>query len=293
MADMLGYAPEELINHTPAKVFGTRAQYEAFIGEAVQVLTTGCLFEKSEVPLRRRDGSTIWCRIRAKAVDMSAREAGTVWIVEDVSEARRALIEVQSIMTNATVGILFTHERVITRYNACFGTMFGYAPGEALGRSTRVLYADDAAFTDTGRAAYGVLGLGGSFKTETQMVHRNGTPMWVNLIGYAVNPDELGTGTMIWMIEDRTGQKRAEESLRNALLENQAILDNAVLGIAVVENGRTLHCNRKMEELFGHRSGSIEGLAVRDLYPDDAGWRAAHAQTARDFAAGRVHMAEY
>jgi diguanylate cyclase (GGDEF)-like protein/PAS domain S-box-containing protein len=293
MAEMLGYAPEELVNHSPALVFATRAQYEAFIGEAVTVLTSGSLFEKNEVPLRHRDGSTIWCRIRAKAVDMSAREAGTVWIVEDVSEARQALTEIQAIMTNATIGIFFTRERTITRYNGCFGAMFGYGPGEALGMSTRMLYADDAAFVATGHRAYGVLGLGGSFKTETAMVHRDGTPMWVNLIGYAVNPRELGTGTMIWMIEDRTGQKAAEESLRNALLENQAILDNAVLGIAVVENGRTLHCNRKMEELFGHRGGSIEGLPVRELYPDAAGWMTAREQTRRDFEAGRVHMAEY
>ena len=257
------------------------------------VLTGGRLFEKSEVPLRHRDGSTIWCRIRAKAVDMSAREAGTVWIVEDVTEARQALTEIQSIMTNATIGIFFTRERTITRYNGCFGAMFGYGPGEALGLSTRVLYADDAAFVETGHRAYGVLGLGGSFKAEMAMVRRDGTPMWVNLIGYAVNPRELGTGTMIWMIEDRTGQKEAEESLRNALLENQAILDNAVLGIAVVENGRTLHCNRKMEELFGHRGGSIEGLPVRELYPDDTGWQAAREQTRRDFEAGRVHMAEH
>jgi diguanylate cyclase (GGDEF)-like protein/PAS domain S-box-containing protein len=257
------------------------------------VVAGGGLYELNEVPRRRRDGSTVWCRIRAKAVDPSAREAGTVWIVEDVTEARQALTEIQAIMTNATIGIFFARERIITRYNGCFGTMFGYAPGEALGLSTRVLYPDDDAFAEIGRTAYGVLGQGGSFKTETTMVRRDGTPMWVNMIGYAVNPQELGAGTMIWMIEDRTGQKAAEESLRNALLENQAILDNAVLGIAVVENGRTLHCNRKMEELFGHEGGSIEGLPVRNLYPDDAGWLAAREQTRRDFAAGRIHMAEY
>jgi diguanylate cyclase (GGDEF)-like protein/PAS domain S-box-containing protein len=293
MAEMLGYAPEELINHSPAQIFASRTRYEAFIGEALAVLAGGGLFEKSEVPLRRRDGSTIWCRIRARSVDTGAREAGTVWIVDDVTEARRALTEVQAIMTNATIGIFFTRARNITRYNACFGTMFGYAPGEAVGLSARVLYPDDAAFAEMGHTAYGVLGLGGSFKTETTMLRRDGTPMWVNMIGYAVNPQELGTGTMIWMIEDRTGQKAAEESLRNALLENQAILDNAVLGIAVVENGCTLHCNRKMEELFGHQDGSIEGLAVRNLYPDKAGWLAAREQTQRDFAAGRVHMAEH
>jgi diguanylate cyclase (GGDEF)-like protein/PAS domain S-box-containing protein len=293
MAEMLGYTPAEVINHSPALIFASRTRYESFMGEAVAVLAGGGLFEKNEVPLRRRDGSTIWCRIRAKAVDPSAREAGTVWIVEDVTEARQALTEIQAIMTNATIGIFFARERIITRYNGCFGTMFGYAPGEALGLSTRVLYPDDDAFAEIGRTAYGVLGQGGSFKTETTMVRRDGTPMWVNMIGYAVNPQELGAGTMIWMIEDRTGQKAAEESLRNALLENQAILDNAVLGIAVVENGRTLHCNRKMEELFGHEGGSIEGLPVRNLYPDDAGWLAAREQTRRDFAAGRIHMAEY
>jgi len=293
MAEMLGYTPAEVINHSPAQIFSSRTRYESFMGEAVTVLASGGLFEKSEVPLRRRDGSTIWCRIRAKAVDPSAREAGTVWIVEDVTEARQALTEIQAIMTNATIGIFFTRERTITRYNGCFGAMFGYAPGEALGLSARVLYPDDTAFAEMGHTAYGVLGLGGSFKTETTMLRRDGTPMWVNMIGYAVNPQELGTGTMIWMIEDRTGQKAAEESLRNALLENQAILDNAVLGIAVVENGRTLHCNRKMEELFGHHGGSIEGLPVRNLYPDQAGWLAARDQTRRDFAAGRIHMAEY
>jgi Cu2+-exporting ATPase len=36
--------------------------------------------------------------------------------------------------------------------------MFGYGPGEALGMSTRMLYADDAAFVATGHRAYGVLG---------------------------------------------------------------------------------------------------------------------------------------
>jgi hypothetical protein len=31
----------------------------------------------------------IWCRIRAKAVDMSSREAGTIWILEDVTRRAR------------------------------------------------------------------------------------------------------------------------------------------------------------------------------------------------------------
>ncbi len=293
MAEMLGLAPGEMNGRSPGEVFASRADYEAFKAAALPVLAEGRLYEKAEVQLRRRDGSAIWCRIRAKAVDVDARAAGTVWILEDVTEARQATIEIQAIMTNASIAIFFTRERTIGRHNGCFSEMFGYGAGVAEGLSTRVLYPDEQAFETIGAQAYGVLGQGRSFKTETTMVRSDGTPMWISLIGYAVNPCDRGRGTTVWMVEDRTAHKRAEESLRNALLENRAILDNAVLGIAVVENGRTLHCNRKMEELFGHPGGSIEGIAVRDLYPDAAGWEAARAQTRCDFEAGRVHMAEH
>jgi diguanylate cyclase (GGDEF)-like protein/PAS domain S-box-containing protein len=291
MAHMLGYQPEELVNSNPAKFFVSQAQYDAFTGQAIQVLMSGGLFEQSEIQLRHRDGSLIWCRIRAKAVDMASREAGTIWILEDVTEARQALTEVQAIMTNASVGIFFTRARVITRCNKSFEQMFGYADGEALGCLTRVLYPDDQGFHALGFRAYGVLGQGKPFHAESTMVRKDGTPMWVRLIGYAVNSAEPWQGT-IWMVEDRTSQKRDEVSLRNALLENQAILDNAVLGIAVVEGGRTLRCNSKMEEMFGYACGSIDGITVRELYADTASWAAAREQTRADFAAGRVHMAE-
>jgi diguanylate cyclase (GGDEF)-like protein/PAS domain S-box-containing protein len=293
MAAMLGYTPEEVVNRHPGEVFFSPAQYQAFAEEAVQVLVTGRLYEKAEVQLRRRDGTPIWCRIRAKAVDMSSREAGTVWILEDVTEARQARTEVEAIMTNASIGIYFSRGRRIVRYNRCFGEMFGYGETDALGLSTRVLYTDERSFIELGELAYSVLARGKSFRTETTAVRRDGSRMWINLIGYAVNPGELGTGTMIWMIEDRTRHKRDEESLRNAVMENQAILDNAVLGIAVVENGRTLRCNRKMAELFGYDADSIEGLRVRSLYPSEVGWLSARAQAHCDFAEGRVHMSEH
>jgi len=292
MAQMLGYESGQLVDRSPAEFFVSHEQYDDFTSEAIPVLTSGGLFEKDAIQLRHRDGSLIWCRIRAKAVDMTSREAGTIWILEDVTEARRALTEVQAIMTNASIGIFFTRERIITRCNSCFDRMFGYEEGEAVGQSTRILFESEQAYIELGAMAYGVVGQGKPFHGEDIMLRKDGTPMWVRVIGYAVNREALSQG-MIWMIEDRTRQKCDEESLRNALLENQAILDNAVLGIAVVERGRTLRCNRKMEELFGYPAGAIEGATVRELYPDTATWEEARRQTQGDFAAGRVHMAEY
>ncbi|WP_226929560.1 sensor domain-containing protein [Janthinobacterium aquaticum] len=205
---------------------------------------------------------------------------------------RKSLLEQQAILDNASISILFTRERIITRYNQGFADMFGYAGDEALGLPGRALYASQHAYEMLGAAAFPFLSVGKPFQTEVEMQRRDGSTLWAQLIAYVINPQDPASGT-IWIVEDRSEAKRAEESLRNALLENQAILDSAVLGISVVEGGYNLRANSKMEELFDYGPGEVNGLSVRALYPDVAAWRAARNETARDFEAGRVHMSEY
>ncbi len=292
MAEMLGCAIEDLTDLDVLHVFPSAEAYQHFTEEAFPVLAEGRLYENNECQFRRFDGSLFWARLRAKAVEAGSREAGTIWIVEDVTEARRARIEVQALLDNATIGIVFTRDARIRRCNRGFERMFGYPADGAHGLSMRALYPGDEAYDEVGALALPCIGRGETFHAETAMVRADGTPIWVQLIGYRVNADDPSQGN-IWIIEDRTRQKRDEESLRNAVLENRAILDSAVLGIAVVENGRTLHCNRKMEELFGCAPGGINGHTVRSLYPDTESFLRAREETFLDFAAGRVHMAEY
>jgi diguanylate cyclase (GGDEF)-like protein/PAS domain S-box-containing protein len=292
MAEMFGYTREEMTGLRAAEVFPSPEAYQQFGKEAGPLLGNGLPFEKNEFQFRRRDGSLFWCRVRAKAVDTDRSEEGTIWILEDVTEARQTLIEVQAIMTNASISILFTKNRLITRYNRGFAEMFRYDGDEGLGLPGRALYPDDATYEAVGAAAFPQLSVGKPFQTELYMARKDGSRMWAQLIGYVVNPDDPTQGT-IWIIEDRTENKKAEQSLRNALLENQAILDSAVLGIAVVENGFNLRCNTKMEELFGYQPGEINGLSVQSLYPDKSGWDRARVETSRDFHAGRINMSEH
>ena len=292
MAEMFGYTQQEMTGRRAIEVFPSAELYVKFGKEAGPLLSQGLSFEAPEVQFRRRDGSLFWCRVRAKAVDIDRNEEGTIWILEDVSDARLAMIEGQAIMANASFTILFTRNRVVTRYNRSFGEMFGYDGDEALGIPGRALYPSDEVYDELGKAAFPLLSVGRPFQTEVEMVRKDGTAMWVQVIAFVVNPEDPSRGT-IWIIEDRTEQKRAEESLRNALLENQAILDSAVLGIAVVEDGYNLRCNSKMEELFGYGPGGINGLSVQSLYPDKAGWDAARTETSRNFHSGRISMGEY
>ncbi|MDB5959096.1 MAG: hypothetical protein JWP59_390 [Massilia sp.] len=290
-AEMFGYTQDEMRGHPASLVFVSGEAYRAFGTFAGPLLGTGQPYECAEHQFVRRDGSRIWCRVRAKALDLEHSQEGTIWILEDITESRQTLVEVQAIMTNASISILFTKNRLITRYNRGFADTFGYADDEALGLPGRALYPSDAVYEAVGAAAWPLLSNGRPFQTEVTMQRKDGSVLWAQLIAYVVNPDDPAAGT-IWIIEDRTEHKRAEEALRNTLLENQAILDSAVLGISVVEQGFNLRSNAKMEELFGYGPGEMDHLSVRELYPDLAAWNRARIDTGRDFAEGRVSSYE-
>jgi diguanylate cyclase (GGDEF)-like protein/PAS domain S-box-containing protein len=291
-AEMFGYTQDEMKGLPAVHVFPSPESYRGFGAEAGPQLGNGLPFMKPEFQFRRRDGTLFWCRVRAQVLDTERSEEATIWILEDVTEARQTLIEVQAIMTNASISILFTKNRLITRYNRGFAEMFGYDDSDGLGLPGRALFPSDEAYQRIGEAAFPLLSVGKPFQTDVEMARKDGSVMWSQLIAYVVHPDDPAQGT-IWIIEDRTEHKRAEESLRNTLLENQAILDSAVLGISAVENGFILRCNSKMEELFGYAPGAMSAVSIQSLYPDKASWDLARCETARDFRAGRVSMNEH
>ncbi|AXA91797.1 EAL domain-containing protein [Massilia sp. YMA4] len=292
MAEMFGYAPDEMIGMHSGAVFPSPEVYTAFGLEAGPVLAAGQPFEKKDFRFQKKDGSLFWCRVRAKAVDQEHNDGGTIWILEDVTQSREMQMDVEAMMTNASISILFTRNRVITRCNRGFRDMFRYHDKECLGMPAAALYPSAEAYAALGALATPLLSQGKPFQTDVEMRRSDDTTFWAQLIGYVVNPMDPTQGT-IWIVEDRTEHKAAEASLRNALLENQAILDSAVLGISMVEQGRNLRCNRKMEELFGYDAGELTGLPIRGLYPDEAAWHAARRETAADFQAGRVSSSEH
>jgi diguanylate cyclase (GGDEF)-like protein/PAS domain S-box-containing protein len=292
MAEMFGYTRKEVYGRPSVEVFPSPDAYEAFGREAGPLLGIGLPFEKKEFQFKRKDGSLFWCRVRAQAVSHETANGGTIWILEDITQTRQTQMEVEAIMTNASISILFTKNRVITRYNCGFRDMFRYDGDEGLGLPGMSLYPTREAYERLGAAASPFLLVGKSFHTEVEMRRKDNTTFWAQMIAYVVNPDDASQGT-IWIIEDRTEQKLAEESLRNALMENQAILDSAVLGISVCEAGHNLRCNAKMEELFGYAPGEMDQLSVQAFYPDLAAWDAARKETARDFLSGRVNTSEH
>lgn len=89
MADMLGYgSPEDLIGEPAIVIHTDDESIERLRRKAGPRFSAGESFH-TEWPLRRADDERIWCKVYGKAVDPAHPEDGIVWILEDVTEARR------------------------------------------------------------------------------------------------------------------------------------------------------------------------------------------------------------
>ena len=70
----------------------------------------------------------------------------------------------------------------------------------------------------------------------------------------------------------------ANNSLREAQEDEQLVFDSALVGIAVFKDHRITRCNRKLEEIFGVRRGTLVGASTRLLYRHESEWREATAR---------------
>lgn len=152
----------------------------------------------------------------------------------DVEREKRnlaqALGELQRILEHASLGICLVVRQagqrpVFQRVNQAFEHIFGCASGGLDGADTSILFpdADDidwlsAAYSDT-------IQQGRSFHEE--IVHRraDGQTVVVEVVGTAVDPDDLAKGT-IWLVNDITQRRAAERALGAAKEEAETGLVN-------------------------------------------------------------------
>ncbi len=86
---IFGWEPGELPGQPGSVVWPSQADYEEIGRIAGPLLAAGKPVETERL-MRRKDGSTFWCRLLAKVVDpRDPSQGGTIWIAEDVTERRR------------------------------------------------------------------------------------------------------------------------------------------------------------------------------------------------------------
>jgi diguanylate cyclase (GGDEF)-like protein/PAS domain S-box-containing protein len=270
-AEMFGYALDEFIDQSALILYADQAAYSALGREAGPVLAAGRAF-RAETRLRRKDGSLFWCRVSAKAVDPEHPRDGTLWIIEDIA-ADRLMIEaletstreMSAILDTASIGIAVVRNRVFVRCNPRFEELFELAPGTLVGQSARRLFASDEEFERIGAQVYADFAAGVVHRREQMHRRRDGRATWLRVTGSVFDAANPHAGS-VWLTEDFTATREAEERARQAFDEQQLIFDNAAVGILFARDRVVQRCNRKLAEIFGYRPEELTGRSTRVFY---------------------------
>ncbi len=270
-AEIFGWAPNELIGQPGECVYPSRESYSALGAIAVPVLSAGKQLDL-EWEMKRKDGSNFLARVIAKTINPENPRQGTVWIVDDVTEEKRAsdemnrlLREQDAILETVSAGILFVKDRRIMRCTRRFEEMYGYGPGELNGEPTVILYANEKDFQSVGQAYEQKLAKGQQYRMRSQMLRKDGSTFWARITGRAADATDPAQGS-VWLSEDVTDQQRADEEMQRLVLEQQALLNNVVVGITIVRDRKVIRCNRRFEELFGMAPGEGIHSSTRSMY---------------------------
>lgn len=277
-AHMLGYQISQLVSAQAVNLFASPQSEADFFVQLNRLRSQAGAWEL-EWPLRQANGQVLWLKFFGHGLNSQQHQTGVVWLVFNINHRKQAeenyqqvLQEQQAIFDNALVGIELVIDRTVIRCNQGWETMLGYQSGELLGKPTRIYYPSDQSWEEHGRIAYPLFSEKRNVITDWQFMRKDGSLIWCSSHSRAIDPEDLSKGT-IWVYQDISSHRATEAALQQALLEQQAIFDNAIAGIVIIENQQILRCNHGMEDMLGYMHGQLAGASTRIYFPSEGSWR--------------------
>jgi diguanylate cyclase (GGDEF)-like protein/PAS domain S-box-containing protein len=263
-AQMLGCNdPEELVGCQLSE-FSHPDDLHTLEQEQRQLLSQG--FASSERRLITRDGREVWVQRHAAIIHGSDGEPDhAVSQVLDITERRRFEAELRlggAITANLAEGVVMvrTADGRIVYANRRLEEMFGYDPGELLGRHVGLIKPEHTAAVI--RAA---VERDHGWSGEIETIHKKGERFWCHVNVSEFDHPDFGP---VWISAhtDATERKRiqAEAGRLADIVESSA---DAI--ISTDSKGELLSWNAGAEKLFGYRSEEVLGKPGMMLVPAD------------------------
>ncbi len=141
MEELFGYGIGEMIGQPTRNWYQSTEEYEGIGAEAYDILRAGN-YHRREQYFVRKDGSSFWGQIAGRALDPEAPQEGSVWLIEDRSEAKQAAHQqelAQRVFESSSEAILITDadNRIVSVNRAC-EEITGYCAAELIGQNPRL-----------------------------------------------------------------------------------------------------------------------------------------------------------
>jgi two-component system CheB/CheR fusion protein len=222
----------------------------------------------------RKDGREIVVSVCISPVkDAAGNVIGASGIARDLTEQERLedMVRLQgAIAANMAegVGVVRASDAVLVYTNEKYETMFGYGPGELLGKPVSVLNAPgEKTPEETARAIIDTLNETGVWRGEVHNVRKDGTTFWSLATVSTLEHPEFGT-VWVGVQSDITERKEMEDMLREGRERLAAIVNTADDAIITIDEGGAIESvNPAAETMFGYRAGEMVGQNVKMLMP--------------------------
>jgi diguanylate cyclase (GGDEF)-like protein/PAS domain S-box-containing protein len=280
------------------KIHEVDADYEpaldtaiSFYPESIRPLLEGTIQEAMangipwdlELPLTTAKGRAIWVRacgeVEYGEPGQAVRLFGTV---QDITERKTLESEFQSISReyrdlydHAPCGYhsLDASGRFI-RINQVALSWLGCRPEEVIGKLRVTDFFDDAGKARFAENFPTLLSKGQIGPVEFNLYGRQGEKRRVSVLATCVK-DADGTFLMSrTVMYDVTEVSNIRKQLRKLNREQEAMLDNDMLGIAKLKDRRIIWRNRALERLFGYEPGELLGQPTAMLYASPESYEA-------------------
>jgi PAS domain S-box-containing protein len=257
----------------------------ALLAARVARLSAGELLAPQEYRILRKDGGHRWARISTHPIMRDGRLyelRGTIVDIHDRRIAEEALRESEGkyrdLVETIDEGIFaLDPEGGVVYMSPGIEKVLGYRPADMVGHSVRqFIHPDDLPARD-GRAAR--LSAGEPLPPyEFRIRRKDGAYHWVRISTRPIMKDgrlhEM-RGTLI----DIQARKEAEEALRESEAKYIAVVEQAQIGVAIVQDGVIRYCNEYGARMVGLTPAEMTGRPLSDFV--DPGDRETQAEIHR------------
>ena len=239
--------------------------------ESLQRVLQGETLVGVELEQQRKDGSLFSVSISAAPLrDQAGKVRGFVGLCEDVSERQRAAGALQTqvrVLASMVEGVLVTDDQGEIIYaNAAFDRMFGYEPGELLGRQSTGLNAyppeENQAIV---KKIIGELNSSGSWHGEIHNRKKDGTTFYTAAHLSALQLD--GKKLYISVQEDITERMQGAAALVESEERYRSLFQNnhAVMLLIDPENADVVDANPAACAYYGYSLEELQSKKMTEI----------------------------
>jgi len=294
---MLGYTPEEVGRlgipdiHPEQDLPHVMEQFERQRRGESEIAT--------DIPVTRRDGSVFYADIKSAPIRLGGKDC-LLGVFRDVTERKamdaklRDSIAFRELLLQAIPLPVF-HKDALGRYTGCnraFTEFIGKSENDIVGKTVYEVSPQSFAQAYRDKDLELLDGPVGMQVYESRVMHADGTAHDV-IFHKARIVDNAGRPTgIVGAITDITGNRRAQEALRESEERFRGLVEQSIAGIYIIQDGKFAYVNPRFAQIRGYSAAEeMIGLDPLPLIAEKD--RGTVAENIRRLLAGDIPSVDY